>query len=119
MLRHLSEEFGRRWLRFANGEAPWEEFRLDGKEEDGKIMIVSGKEGWIVKSRKQDHEESRLAEEGPRRYEAWEAIGSAVRDLATGERGNAQGEEARLAWGPDGGIFRLAGLKGPAGVVLP
>ena len=53
-LRDLSEEFGRRWLRFGARLEPWGEYEVVGEEDDGKIMIISGTEGFTVKSRKQD-----------------------------------------------------------------
>lgn len=30
-----------------------------------------------------------------------------------------KGAEVRMRWGTDGGFWRLAGVKGPYGVVLP
>lgn len=35
-----------------------------GKEDDGKIMIIAGTEGFTVKRRKPDEENSKLGEEG-------------------------------------------------------
>ena len=118
-LRDLSTEFGRRWLRFGAGLEPWAEYEITGMEHDGQIMVISGTEGFAMKSRKQDEAESRLAEEGPRRYAGWEAIGQVMENLVIGDRGVIHGEEARRKWGPDGGLFSLIGLKGPYGVVLP
>jgi hypothetical protein len=70
--------------------------KWQGKEDNGKITIIAGAEGFTVKSRKQDKENGKLAEEGERRYASWEVIGQV-----------------------DGGIFGLIGLKSPYSVVLP
>jgi carboxylesterase type B len=116
--RDLSDEFGKRWLNFGNGLEPWEEYKLDGTEDEGKIMIIGGSEGWSLKSRKQDERESKVVEEGERRYKGWEAIADVMRKLAEVDSGFVK-ENARLAWGPDGGIYRLLGVQGPYGVVRP
>jgi hypothetical protein len=113
--KEISDEFGKRWLAFGAGKEPWDEY----KEGEEKIMVVSGREGWVVKSREVDEVESKEAEEGERRYRCWEVLGDVMRDLVTGERGEVKGEETRLAWGPEGGIYRLVGMEGPSGVVIP
>ena len=92
--------------------------RIDGTEDEGKIMIIGGSEGWSLKSRKQDERESKVVEEGERRYKGWEAIADVMRKLAEVDSGFVK-ENARLAWGPDGGIYRLLGVQGPYGVVRP
>jgi hypothetical protein len=73
-LRDLSDEFGKRWLRFGVGLAPWEEYVLDGREGEGEIMVINGRNGFDLRSRKEDVEESMLTEEGERRYVAWETM---------------------------------------------
>jgi len=60
--RELSEEFGKRLLAFGVRKEPWEEYKLGEDEE--KIMVVRGRDGWRVKSREADEVESRGAEEG-------------------------------------------------------
>lgn len=52
-LREVSKEYGKRWLAFANGEAPWAEFE-GGKE--GRIMVIGGdgKGGFQERSRRED-----------------------------------------------------------------
>jgi len=116
-LRKLSEEFGKAWLRFGAGLEPWKEFRKGENEES--IMVFNGVDGCSLRSRKEDERISASAEEGERRYKAWETAAEVFQDLAKGERGVLAAEEARLSWGSDGGIFRLIGLKGPYGVVIP
>lgn len=91
--RYLSEEFGKRWLRFGVGLEPWDEYRIEGKEDDGKIMIISGSEGWVLKSRARDGMESLKAEEGKRRYEGWEVMTEVIKSLFEGERDAVEVEE--------------------------
>ena len=77
----------KRWVRFRTGLEPWDEYRLDGSDDDGKIMIISGSEGWILKTKMQDNEESKRNEEGERRYKGWEIIAPVMKRLASGEKG--------------------------------
>jgi len=35
-----------------------------------------------------------------------------MRNPIDGEMGKVKGEEARLAWGPEGGVYRLVGMEG-------
>ncbi|PVH81523.1 alpha/beta-hydrolase [Cadophora sp. DSE1049] len=114
-LRDLSEEFGKRWLRFAAGIEPWAQYET--KEE--KIMVINGITGFDLRSQEDDTIDSAASEEGVRRYEGWEAIADVMQKLAEGDHGRENGEKARMEWGTDGGVFRLAGLQGPYGVVLP
>ena len=115
--RDLSEEFGKRWLRFGVGKEPWEEYTVQGTDDDGKIMIISGDNTWRVKSRKRDALESEETEEGPRRYEGWEAISEVLKKLASTERGVVGAEEAMWVWAA-GGTLRLLGIEGTYGVVV-
>lgn len=109
-LKDISEEYGKKWLMFAVGQKPWAEYDI----EEEKIMIISGGEGFDLRTRKEDELKSATADEGERRYKAWEVIDDIMADL-----GSENGEEIRMGWGPDGGFWRLAGLEGPYGVVLP
>jgi hypothetical protein len=111
-LRDISEEYGRRWIKFAVGEEPWEEYRLDRTEGEGKSMVINGRTGFEVRSRREDEAESDISEEGERRYVGWEVIGEIMRDLVN-EGGVRKGEDVKWKWGTDDGIFRLAGLKDP------
>jgi hypothetical protein len=113
-LKELSDEYGRRWIKFTYGLSPWEEYA-----EDEKIVVIEGRAGFDLRSRREDEEKSGLAEEGERRYKGWEAIWEVMNDIAGGVEGSIKGEEARIRWGTDGGIFRLAGFDGPFGIVLP
>lgn len=67
-LKDISEEYGKRWISFAAGEEPWEEYRLHGGVGDGKIMVINGRTGFEVRSRNDDEVESKISEEGERRY---------------------------------------------------
>jgi hypothetical protein len=44
-LRDISEEYGRRWIRFAAGEMPWEEYKLG--EGDGEKDYGYQWEDWV------------------------------------------------------------------------
>jgi hypothetical protein len=95
-LKDISEGFMKRWIQFGAGLEPRDEYKLDAGDQEGKLMIVSGSEGWILKSKKQDEVESMESEEGERRYEGWETIGKVMKRLAGGEKGVVGGENARL-----------------------
>lgn len=117
--RDLSEEFGKRWLRFGAGEAPWKEYKVDGTEDDEKIMIISGSAGWVIKSRKKDEVESKDAEEGERRYTGWETLSGALNALAKGTDGETKVEEARLAWSAGVNILKWYGVGSFSNAVQP
>jgi len=112
-LRDISEEYGRRWIRFAAGEEPWEEYKLDGE----KIMVINGRTGFEVRSRREDEVASAISEKGQRRYTGWEVIGEILGDLMKRD-GVRKAMDVKRKWGTDDGIFRLAGLKGPYEDVL-
>lgn len=109
--KDLSDEFGKRWLRFGLGIDPWDEYKIDGREDDGKLMLISGAEGWVVKTRERDEEESKHAEEGERRYAGWEALTSVMKNLSLEEGGKVQGEQLWQKW--IGGIFSLMSSARP------
>jgi carboxylesterase type B len=92
----LSEEFMHRWIAFGRGEEPWEKF-----EAAGNIMVISGREGWVCKTREQDERESLDAEEGIRRYAGWENIADVMKNLKE-DRGAVGASTAMMAWGPWG-----------------
>lgn len=116
-LKDISEEYGKRWISFAAGEEPWEEYRLHGGVGDGKIMVINGRTGFEVRSRNDDEVESKIIEEGERRYAGWEVTREIMEALAKGDD-SGRGENVRWNWGTDDGIFRLAGLKCPYENVL-
>lgn len=111
-LRDISDEYGKRWIAFGNGKAPWQEF---GAEQN--IMVIDGRKGFELRTRSEDEAESKWAEEGERRYKGWEVFEEVMVDLVE-ERGIEGAARARMEWTTDGGINRLAGLKGPFGGVL-
>jgi hypothetical protein len=113
-LRDLSGEFGKRWLKFGVGLAPWEEYVLDGNEGEGKIMVINGRNGFDLRSRKEDVEESKLSEEGERRYAAWETTIEVMSDIAR-EQGVVKGEAVMWKWLTNDGMLGLVGIKGPYG----
>jgi len=111
-LRDLSEAYGRRWIKFAAGDEPWEEYRLDDGAEEGKIMVINGRTGFEIRSRRDDEWESAVYEEGERRYRGWKMVAEIMGNIVKAG-GVKLAESARWKWGTDDGVFRLAGLKGP------
>ncbi|KAK6346786.1 hypothetical protein TWF696_006895 [Orbilia brochopaga] len=79
-----AQGMARRWIAFANGHDPWDEYRRD----DGyKIAICDDVNGWHVRTRQEDIERSRDEQWGERRYRGWELIRDAM------ERVHAEGGE--------------------------
>ncbi|KAJ6256958.1 Cholinesterase [Drechslerella dactyloides] len=79
-------DMARRWIAFANGRDPWDEYRPD----DGyKIAICDDVNGWHVRTREEDIERSRGEPWGERRYRGWELIRTAMTrvDAESGEEG--------------------------------
>jgi hypothetical protein len=111
-LRDISEEYGKRWIKFAAGEEPWEEYRRGGRNEEGKMIVINGRTGFEVRSRSQDEAESMISDEGERRYVGWAAIREILTDIVKSD-GVEAAEGMKWKWGTDDGIFRLAGLGGP------
>ncbi|KAF3903080.1 Cholinesterase [Orbilia brochopaga] len=65
-----------RWIAFANGQDPWPEYRsYDGF----KIAICDDVNGWHVRTRQEDIEQSKDEQWGPRRYKGWELIREAMK----------------------------------------
>lgn len=73
-------ETAKRWIKFANGHEPWDEYGLkDGQDErEAKIAICDDFKGWHVKRLAQDEEESKSYPAGPRRYAAWRVYNEAL-----------------------------------------
>lgn len=81
----MSVDFGRALTRFGAGLEPWDEFRVGDNEEE-KIAVVDGREGWVVRTRKQDERVSGLDECGKRRYAQWELLADALMEaMASGK----------------------------------
>jgi len=116
-LRDISEEYGKRWIKFAVGEEPWEEYKLGSKDEE-KIMVINGRKGFEIRTRREDELESAINEEGKRRYAGWEVIGEIMADLVN-SNGVEGAVEVKWKWGTDDGIFRLAGLNDPYRDIIP
>ncbi|RPA84810.1 alpha/beta-hydrolase [Ascobolus immersus RN42] len=66
-VQRVCEQHCRYWIEFANGLAPWEEYKV----EDGKINIIDTKIGggarWRITTREED-------EKSGRRYTGWEVL---------------------------------------------
>jgi hypothetical protein len=63
-LRDLSDAYGRRWIKFAAGDEPWEEYRLDDGAEEGKIMVINGRTGFEIRSRRDVNGRVRFVRKG-------------------------------------------------------
>ncbi|RFU34812.1 hypothetical protein B7463_g1562, partial [Scytalidium lignicola] len=112
----ISTEFMRRWLNFGAGQQPWDEYIVDGDNEQGgeKIMIINSSSGFELRTRKEDEEKSKVSEEGERRYKQWEVIREIMRDM------KAKNRHVRTLWGLDGEVYRLSGTLpelSPVGIV--
>lgn len=78
--REISVGFAKRWIDFTNGKAPWRSYRWD----DQSIAVADSREGWVVRTRKEDSERSAIDEGGQRRYEEWEALDEVFCELGDG-----------------------------------
>jgi hypothetical protein len=78
--REISVDFARRWIDFTNGKAPWQQY--DWAEQS--IAVADSREGWVVRTRKEDSERSAMDEGGQRRYEKWEALDEVFCELGDG-----------------------------------
>jgi hypothetical protein len=101
--RGISEEYGKRWIKFSVGEEPWEPYRLDGGVEEGKVMDINGRTGFEVWSWKEDEVEIAMSEEGERRYVGWEVIGEILGGIVK-SHGVKAAEDVKWKWATDDGI---------------
>ncbi|KAI1616874.1 Alpha/Beta hydrolase protein [Exophiala viscosa] len=74
-------ETARRWITFAHGKQPWDEYLVDEDETQAKIAVCDDLQGWTVKTVAQDEEESKSYPWGPRRYAGWRAYHAALESL--------------------------------------
>lgn len=79
----MAMEFARKWIAFANGRAPWEEF-CEGDGE--KMAVFDDVRGFEVRTRERDEEVSREDVWGERRYEGWEMITRALENVEDADR---------------------------------
>jgi hypothetical protein len=68
-------------------------------------MVINGRTGFEIRSR-DDEVESKISEEGERRYAEWEVTREIMEALATGGE-SGRGENMRWNWGTDDGIFQI------------
>ncbi|KAK5054457.1 hypothetical protein LTR84_001348 [Exophiala bonariae] len=83
-LERQARETARRWITFANGKEPWEEYRVNslttgGNEasddaSEAKIAIADDLHGWTVRTRSEDEQASKDDPWGERRYAGWRAL---------------------------------------------
>ncbi|KAH8597396.1 Alpha/Beta hydrolase protein [Bisporella sp. PMI_857] len=105
--RDLSDEVGKRWLKFGAGKEPWDRY-----EEDRKVMIISGDNKWVSRTKENDEKESKLTEEGPRRYREWEVISDVLKSIGTIETGEL-GAKKTIDWDDRGLVSLLWELGRP------
>lgn len=78
----VAKALARKWIGFANGKAPWAEFR----EENGwKIAVFDDLRGIDVRSKEQDERIGKEDVWGERRYEGWEMIRQALENAEDGD----------------------------------
>ncbi|KIX92188.1 uncharacterized protein Z520_12069 [Fonsecaea multimorphosa CBS 102226] len=82
-LERQARETARKWVLFANGEAPWDEYMVaeSGDTNNAKVAVCDDIRGWHVKTMSQDEEESKSDPWGPRRYVGWGAWEKAYQAL--------------------------------------
>lgn len=92
-------ETARRWVTFADGNAPWDEYVVDDTDThtargdqgpdpvcasaSAKLAICDDLQGWTIKTTAQDEEDSKSYPWGPRRYAGWRAFDAASKALRT------------------------------------
>ncbi|OQV01425.1 hypothetical protein CLAIMM_06789 [Cladophialophora immunda] len=66
-LERQAKETARKWILFANGQAPWDEYMIDesGDTNSAKMAVCDDIRGWHVKTMAQDEEESKSDPWGP------------------------------------------------------
>ncbi|KAF7558986.1 hypothetical protein G7046_g5167 [Stylonectria norvegica] len=112
---HQAQETARRWITFANGQEPWDSYRIpeNGQVADAKISICDDLRGWTVRTLEEDEMISKNDTWGPRRYGGWKAFNKAFSSLkAEGDDDARHSDAVNLA--------RLKLLKfayGPLGLV--
>ncbi|OAP60918.1 hypothetical protein AYL99_05920 [Fonsecaea erecta] len=82
-LERQARETARKWILFAYGQSPWDEYVVgeDGDTNEAKIAVCDDIRGWHVKTMSQDEEESKSDPWGPRRYVGWGAWEKAYQAL--------------------------------------
>ena len=104
-----AKETARKWILFANGKEPWDEYIVSQplQTASAKIAICDDLRGWHVKTIAEDEQQSQTDPWGRRRYDGWEAIEEAYLSL---QINGAEGTDEE-AWARDLDAFRL-GLLG-------
>jgi carboxylesterase type B len=86
-LENQAKETAKRWIMFANGKGPWDEYVVHQSSGtgDARIAVCDDIRGWHVKTVSQDEEESKSDPWGRRRYDGWAAIEGALQSLKAPE----------------------------------
>jgi carboxylesterase type B len=92
-------ETASRWITFANGDPPWEEYSaLDGRAGEAKIAIADDLVGWTTRTVDEDERVSRNDPWGSRRYAGWRAFEAAFEALKVdGESADIYSEKVTRA----------------------
>ena len=91
-LERQARETARRWITFAHGQAPWDEYRVPAGSSDAsgaKIAIADDIHGWTTRTLAEDEEISKSDPWGERRYAAWRALERATESLRAGASDDA------------------------------
>lgn len=82
-LERQALETARKWVTFAHGQEPWDEYRGDRELVQRKIAICDDLRGWETRTVAQDAEVSKSDPWGERRYAGWEVFGQVYDSLRT------------------------------------
>ncbi|KAF2002465.1 alpha/beta-hydrolase [Amniculicola lignicola CBS 123094] len=92
-LKDISTQHARMWTGFANGKAPWKEYKYaDGK--DAIIFVADQQEGWVKRTVGEDEKlNERSWDRCEALYQAWGQTGPAKRDLTIADMKPSQQQE--------------------------
>lgn len=86
-LEQQARETARRWITFAYGQEPWDEYLISAGgtgASEAKIAIADDMHGWTTRTVSEDEEVSKNDPWGERRYGAWGALEKAFELLRAG-----------------------------------
>ena len=73
-LKDLSDKHAELWIRFAQGQAPWPEYKYGSDGHEGVIMIADERDGWVERTQAEHEKISRLKfDRLERLWESWGA----------------------------------------------
>lgn len=121
-----ARETARKWIRFANGKQPWDEYQVKATTTKGnksgidasgaKIAIADDLRGWTVRTLAEDEVVSKSDPWGERRYNGWWALGKAF-DSLRGANEMSDDEYDALLNGARLQILKVVSTPAPAPAV--